>query len=341
VPNVRTVPARTAETEESVRIITLEDHFETALYHEQMPPDALRQRWYRDRSVHLGHDMEAELQDLGASRIRAMDEAGIDLQILSHTAAGAQGFEGELAVRIATDANERMRAAVEAWPGRFAAFAALPTAVPDAAVRELDRCVTQFGFKGAMINSHTRGSFLDDRIYWPIFERAEQLDVPIYLHPSQPHPLLMQSYFKGFEDLARPAWGFMADASMHFLRMLFSGLFDAFPRLRIVLGHLGEGIPFAMDRLLDHTGYVARWRGLKRLPEECLRENLFVTTSGQFSVPALICTILMLGADKVMFSVDWPYESNKVGVEFLKRLPVSADDLEKIAFGNATRLLRL
>lgn len=208
-------------------------------------------------------------------------------------------------------------------------------------MRELDRTVKQLGFKGAMINSHTRGSFLDDQKYWPILERAQALDVPIYLHPSQPHPMLMDSYFKGFEDLARPAWGFLVDASTHFLRLLFSGAFDAFPKLQIILGHLGEGLPFAMDRLLDHTGYVARWRGLKRSPAECLRENLTVTTSGNFSFPALMCTTLMLGVDNVMFSVDWPYESNKVGAEWLARLPISRDDLEKIAYKNATRILKL
>ncbi len=324
-----------------MQIVTLEDHFETALYAAQMPPNELRQRWYRDRSKHLGHDMEAELKDVGASRIAAMDAAGIDVQVLSLTTPGAQAFEGELAVAVATDANDRMHAAVKAYPGRFEAFAALPTAVPDAAVRELERTVRELGFKGAMINSHTRGAFLDDPKYWPILERAQALDVPIYLHPNQPHPSMMSSYFAGFEDLARPAWGFMVDASVHFLRLLFSGAFDAFPRLQIILGHLGEGLPFAMDRLLDHTGYVAEWRGLKRTPEQCLRENLVVTTSGNFSVPSLICTMLMLGADKVLFSVDWPYESNKVGVDFLRRLPVSGDDLEKIAFRNATRLLHL
>jgi predicted TIM-barrel fold metal-dependent hydrolase len=324
-----------------LRIITLEDHFETALYAEHMPANALRRRWYEDRGQHLGHDIEKELKDLGASRIAAMDAAGIDVQVLSLTSQGAQAFEGELAVKIARDANDRMHEAVRAYPTRFAAFAALPTAVPDAAVRELDRTIKELRFKGTMINSHTRGAFLDDQKFWPILERAQALDVPVYLHPTQPHPSLMDSYFKGFEDLARPAWGFMMDASMHFLRMLFGGVFDAFPRLQVILGHLGEGIPFAMDRLLDHTGYVAKWRGLRRTPEQCLRENLNVTTSGNFSVPSLLCTMLMLGADKVMFSVDWPYESNKAGAEFLRHLPVSANDLEKIAFRNAAALLRL
>jgi predicted TIM-barrel fold metal-dependent hydrolase len=286
--------------------------------------------------------MMAELKDIGTSRIAAMDAAGIDLQVLSLTTPGAQGFEGELAVQVAADANDRMHGAVLAWPGRFEAFAALPTAEPAAAVRELDRTVKQLGFKGAMINSHTRRTFLDNEKYWPILERAQTLDVPIYLHPSQPLPLLMQSYFAGFEDLSMPVWGFAVDASIHFLRILFSGVFDAFPRLRFILGHLGEGLPFGMDRLLDHAdSYVVPRRRLKRTPEECLRENLYVTTAGNFSVPALICTIQMLGVDKVMFSVDWPYESNIVAVEFLRRLPIGTDDLEKIAYRNAARVLRV
>lgn len=322
-----------------MRIITLEDHIETALYAGKMPPDERRQRWYRDRSKHLGHDIAAELVDIGAKRIAAMDDAGIDVQVLSLTTPGAQAFEGELAVQIAKDANDRMHAAIRAWPGRFEAFAALPTADPPAAARELERAVKDLGFKGAMINSHTRGSFLDNDKYWPILECAQRLDVPIYLHPGQPHPMAMQSYFAGFEDLARPAWGFMVDASIHFLRILFSGAFDAYPRLRLILGHLGEGLPFAMDRLLDHTGYVAQWRGLKRPPVECLRENLTVTTSGNFSTPSLLCTVQILGIDNVLFSVDWPYESNRVAVEFLNRLPISAADKEKIAYRNAARAL--
>jgi predicted TIM-barrel fold metal-dependent hydrolase len=329
------------------RIITLEDHFESELYTSKLPSDkavsaALGDNWLRDRSRHLGHDMAAELRDIGASRIAAMDAAGIDLQVLSLTTPGAQAFEGELAVQVATDANERMLGAVRAWPGRFEAFAALPTAEPAAAVRELERTVKQLGFKGAMINSHTRGAFLDHERYWPIFQCAQALDVPIYLHPNQPHPLLMQSYFAGFEDLSMPVWGFAVDASTHFLRILFSGAFDAFPRLRFILGHLGEGLPFGMDRLLDHAAsYVVPRRGLRRTPEDCLRENLYVTTSGNFSVPAFMCTVQMLGVDNVMFSVDWPYESNKVAVEFLRRLPISTDDLEKIAYRNAARVLRV
>ena len=324
-----------------MKIITIEDHFETPLYAQLMPSNPAREQWYHDRGAHLGHDIDFELKDIGASRIAHMDAAGIAYQILSLTTPGAQAFEGDDAIRVATDANDRMAVAVRQWPDRFGAFAALPTARPDAALAELRRAVTELGFKGAMINSHTRGAFLDGPFFWPIFAEAERLDVPIYLHPNQPHPKAMESYFRDFEDLARPAWGFLLDASTHFLRILFSGAFDAYPRLKIVLGHLGEGLPFAMDRLIDHTGYVGRRRGLARSPERCLHENLWVTTSGNFSPPALRCTIDMLGIEKVLFSVDWPYESNLAATAFFRDLDLSQEDRERLAHHNAEELLRL
>jgi predicted TIM-barrel fold metal-dependent hydrolase len=151
----------------------------------------------------------------------------------------------------------------------------------------------------------------------------------------------VQAYFQGYEDISRAAWGFAIDASIHFLRILFSGAFDRFPKLRIILGHMGEGLPFGMHRLGDHTGYVAARRGLKRHPLDYMRENLVITTAGAFSVPALLCSILALGADNILFSVDWPYESNKVATAFLRSAPISEQDREKIAHGNAERLLRL
>jgi predicted TIM-barrel fold metal-dependent hydrolase len=230
---------------------------------------------------------------------------------------------------------------VRKHPTRFAGFAALPTPDPEAAVKELERAITKLGLRGAMINGHTRGSFLDDKKYWGIFECAQAHDLPVYLHPAVPHASLVETYFKGYEDISRAAWGFAIDASTHFLRILFSGAFDQFPKLRIILGHMGEGLPFGMHRLGDHTGYVGTRRGLKRHPLEYMRENLVITTAGAFSVPALLCSMLELGADNILFSVDWPYESNKVGTAFLRAAPISEDDREKIAHGNAERILRL
>jgi 2,3-dihydroxybenzoate decarboxylase len=151
----------------------------------------------------------------------------------------------------------------------------------------------------------------------------------------------MQSYFRGYEDLSMPVWGFALDTSIHFLRIIFAGVFDEFPGLKIILGHLGEGLPFGMDRLNDHSVYYARRRGLKRTPADYLRENLIITTSGNFSVPSLLCTMSMLSVDNILFSVDWPYESLTTGVKFLEDLPISPNDKEKIAHLNAERLLRV
>src|SRR5256885_10839619 len=230
---------------------------------------------------------------------------------------------------------------VKAHPDRFAAFAALATADPGAAAQELERCVRKLGFKGAMIHGHRRGSFLDERKYWTIFERAQALDVPIYLHPTLPHPDAVKAYFEGYEELARAGWGFAVDTSCHFLRIVFAGVFDAYPRLRIILGHLCEGLPFAMHRLNDHTWRSAALRGLTTTPLQYMRENLLVTTSGNWYEPAFLCTLLALGADSILFAIDWPYEANKTGMDFLKKLSISDADKEKIAHLNAERVLRM
>jgi predicted TIM-barrel fold metal-dependent hydrolase len=296
---------------------------------------------FKDRSAHVGHDIEAELNDVGARRLAAMDAAGIDMQVLSLTQPACETLDPDAAVAMAREANDLLYEAVRSHPTRFAAFAALPTPDPEAAVKELDRAITKLGFRGAMINGPTHGSFLDDRKYWGLFECAEAHQLPIYVHPASPLPGLAQGYFQGYEDISRAAWGFAVDASIHFLRILFSGAFDQFPRLRIILGHMGEGLPFGMHRLGDHTGYVATKRGLKRPPLEYMRENLVITTAGAFSVPALLCSMLELGADNILFSVDWPYESNKAGTAFLRSAPISEHDREKIAHGNAERILRL
>lgn len=324
-----------------MKIVAIEEHFETPLHVAAYPPTPRRARNMADRSRQLGHDLNAELLDIGKSRLAAMDAAGIDVQVLSLTMPGTQGVDAATAIPMAIDANDRMSAAVKAHPGRFQAFAALPTADPAASVKELERAVTRLGFKGAMINSHTQGSFLDDKKYWGIFECAAALQVPIYLHPRDPHPAVLKAYFEGYEDLAFAAWGFAMEACSHFLRLVFSGVFDAYPKLTVILGHLGEGLPFWLDRLQDHTLEATKRRGLKKTARQYLTENLVVTCSGQFSTPAFLCTLMAFGIDNLMFSADWPYESNRVAVDFLNQLPLSQSDKEKIAHRNAERILRL
>ena len=324
-----------------MKTIAIEEHFITPMYREKVAANEFRNFYLKSRSEQIGHDIVAQNADLGAGRLAHMDAAGIDVQVLSFGSPGPQGFAADVAIPMARDANDRAHATVKAHPDRFAAFAALPTADPPASAKELERCVTRLGFKGAMIHGHTQGSFLDDRKYWVIFEAAQALGVPIYLHPTLAHPAALESYFKGYEELARAGWGFAVDTSCHFLRLVFAGLFDAYPRLKFILGHLGEGLPFAMHRLNDHTYRAAARRGLKRQPIEYLRDNLLVTTSGNWFEPAFLCTLLALGADNMLFAIDWPYEANKTGMEFLRALSISDADKEKIAYRNAERLLKL
>ena len=156
-----------------------------------------------------------------------------------------------------------------------------------------------------------------------------------------PHPDAVKAYFAPYEELQGSAWGFAIDTSCHFLRIVFAGVFDAYPELKIILGHLGEGLPFAMHRLNDHAVFSAKRRGLKKAPIEYLRDNLIVTTSGNWYEPAFVCTLLALGADNILFAVDWPYEANSVGMEFLRKLSISETDREKIAHLNAERVLRI
>ena len=324
-----------------MKTIAIEEHFWTPMYRENVSATEFRNFFLSSRSEQLGHDIVEEAMDLGARRLAHMDAAGVDVQVLSFGAPGPQAFGADIAIPMARDANDRLYRTVQAHPDRFAGFAALPTADPGAAAKELERAVTKLGFKGTMIHGHTQGAFLDDKKFWVIFECAEALGVPIYLHPTVPHPDVMKTYFQGYEELCRAGWGFAVDTSCHFLRIVFAGVFDAYPKLKFILGHLGERLPFAMHRLNDHTYAAAARRGLKRTPIEYLKDNLVVTTSGNWYEPAFLCTLLALGADNILFAVDWPYEPNTTGIEFLKKLSISDLDREKIAHRNAERLLRM
>jgi 2,3-dihydroxybenzoate decarboxylase len=321
-----------------MKIIAIEEHFITPAEGALLPPGAERGS---DREKLLGFDIHAALLDLGDARIAAMDTAGVTMQVISHNQPGCQSREAAASIALAQEANDVLHAAVQRHPDRFAGLAALPTADPVAGAAELERAVTRLGFKGAMINGHTQGSFLDDKKYWCIFECAEALRVPVYLHPREPLPAVMKAYFEGYEEICRAAWGFAVDTGTHFLRLVFAGVFDAFPNLKIILGHLGEGLPFVLHRLNDQTHLAAARRGLKKTPAEYLTQNLLVTCSGNFSTPSFLCTVMALGVENVLFSVDWPYESNKGAVDFLLRQPLASQDLAQIAHGNAERVLGL
>ena len=252
-----------------------------------------------------------------------MNEAGIDVQVLSMTMPGPQGLPAAEAIAVARDANDRM---ADADQGASQSLRRLRLPADARCRRRGQRAAAHrrdLGFKGTMINGHTNGEFLDDKKYWPIFEAAQGLDVPVYLHPRDVPPAA-NFYFAGFPEIATAACGFTVDTTIHFMRLVFGGVFEAFPKLKFLLGHLGEGLPFVLDRIEDHTALATKRKGFKKTFAETMRENVWVTTSGNFSPPALRCTVDVLGIDRVMFSVDWPYESNKIGVAFLNKLDLPA-----------------
>jgi predicted TIM-barrel fold metal-dependent hydrolase len=285
--------------------------------------------------------MLKRLYDLGELRLREMDEAGIDMQILSHGAPSAQKLSGADAVELTRRVNDRLHAAMRANPTRFGAFAALPTSDPKAAADELER-TTKLGFKGPMLHGLANGIFLDDKRFWPIFERAQALDVPVYLHPSVPSAAVTEAYYKDyvkdFPMVIRAAWGFTVETATLAIRLVLSGVFDAYPRLKIVLGHLGETLPFLLWRI-DQA--LARPGGKALSFRDVFCSHFYITTSGNFSNPALLCCVMELGVDRILFAVDWPFVANKPAVEWINTVPLCDEDKVKILSGNAKRLFRL
>jgi predicted TIM-barrel fold metal-dependent hydrolase len=295
------------------------------------------------RELRRGHDVLSEpqlcrrLTDLGELRIAEMDAAGIDLQVISHVEPATQNFAPDAAVRLARAANDLLHQAIVAHPTRFAGFAALPTPDPLAAALELERAVGALGFKGAMVHGLTRGRFLDEKPFWPIFEAAQSLDVPIYLHPATPHPDVIAAYYEGYPSMVRVGHGFTGEMSAAAIRLVLSEVFVTFPRLRVILGHLGETLPFLLPRV---DRYVSReMKG--RTFAEGLRKHFYFTTGGKFTHSALQCTIEAIGIERLMFAVDWPFHSNLDGVAFIEKAPIGEDAKAMIFADNARRLLRL
>src|SRR5580692_6310625 len=318
-----------------MRTIALEEHFWTA---ELAAPPGTGQLavW--------GPRIGDQLRDLGGLRLADMDAHGIDLQVISHVAPAAQGLPGIEALARARKANDLLAAAVAAHPRRFAGFATLPTSDPHAAAAELDRAIAQLGFAGALVNS-TLGSnnaFLDDVRFEPLLDRFERLDAPLYLHPAPPSAALRDALYAGLPPavagrLATGAWGWHAEAGLHVLRMIATGVFDRHPGLRLIIGHCGEMIPFMLDRI----DAMLRVDTMALTPSEYFARNVWVTTSGLFSIPPVMCAVQVLGVDRVLYSVDYPFGSNAAGRALLDTLPLSAADLAKIAGGNAARVLNL
>jgi predicted TIM-barrel fold metal-dependent hydrolase len=321
-----------------MRLIALEEHYRSpALRESEAELDSRRAINFPPDSP-MGRRM-AKLDELGEQRLADMDAAGIDLQVLSHSRPAPADFPPERGVDLARAANDHAAQVIAANPTRFGAFATLPLSAPLAAADELERAVSELGFCGAMIDGHTGGRFLDDPFFRPVLERAQSLDVPIYLHPAEPPEAVWTAYYDGLPGpagaiLARAGWGWHVETGMHVLRMILAGVLDELPRLQLIIGHMGEALPFMLAHSSDILAPV-----LHRSLEQYVASNLHFTTSAMFTYPPLLCLLLVAGADRVMFSVDYPFAENEEGRDFMLGAPISAADREKIAHGNAERLL--
>jgi 2,3-dihydroxybenzoate decarboxylase len=313
-------------------IIAIEEHYwDPELTKHYTGPEAGR-----------GSETDERLYDFGSMRIKEMDEAGIDVQVLSHGAPSTQKLPIEIAADLTRGVNDRLAKVCAANPKRFAAFAALPTVDPAAAADELERCVTTHGFKGAMLHGLSNGEFLDLKKFWSIYERAERLDVPIYFHPSLPNAqvteIYYQDYAKDFPLVVRPAWGYTVETATQAIRLVLSGVFEKHPKLKIVLGHFGETLPFLLWRVDNALSRP----GQKPMSfRDIFSNNFYVTTSGFFSDPALLCCVMEMGVDHILFAVDWPFVMNPPAVDWMKNVPLSEGDKAKILSGNAQRLLKM
>lgn len=288
-------------------------------------------------------EMLKRLYDLGDYRISHMDATGVDMQVLSHGAPSLQKIGADIAGDLARKVNDRLGEACARYPKRFAAFAALPTASPELAAAELERCV-KAGFKGAMIHGLANGEFLDEPKFDPIWATAERLGVPIYLHPSVPHPGVADIYYKkyaqDFPMVIRAAWGFTVETATIAIRMVLGGVFERHPKLNLILGHFGETLPFLVWRI-DQALARPGAKRMSRSFREVFSSNFYVTTSGNFSNPALLCTMMEMGIDRILFAIDYPFVDNPDGMNWIPNMPICNEDKVKLLSGNAKRLLKL
>ncbi|TVY55621.1 Decarboxylase orsB [Lachnellula cervina] len=310
-------------------LITLEEHFISTKVRSGKKDDH-----YND----FPPSFTSKFQSLGDERIQDMNNGSVSLQVLSHAPLDAP-------LAACSDINNELALAISKNPDRLAGFATLPMEDPKAAAGELYRCI-KLGFLGALINNHLDGQFYDDEQFWPVFEKAQELDVPIYIHPTYPSESMLKPYKGNYADriasqLSAYGWGWHSDTGLHILRLFASGFFDRFPKIKIIIGHMGELLPFQLDRI---SGISRMW-GKKRDLIQVWRSNIWITTSGMFSLAPLACLLQTTTIEHVMYSVDYPFSSNEKGKSFIKEIQksglMSAEDLEKFAYQNAEALLRV
>lgn len=337
-----------------MKIIDFENHFFTASYLEyirkrQKPPKETIDKegpnmWYNDAMCSpRSFEIDNKMADLGEQRLQDMDEGGIDVEILSLSPPGIQRFDPDDGTSWARKINNELATVVKRHPERFIGLACLAPQNPAEAADEVERSATELGLRGIVLHSHARNEYLDDKKYRVIFERAARLDMPIYIHPELPSTLILPGYTDYGFELAGPVLGFAADVALHSMRLIFSGLFDQYPNLQIILGHLGEGLPFWLERIdiVAVTDWKRSKMKIEKKPSEYIKTNFTVLTSGMHYLPAFMCAYMALGADRIAFGTDYPYAGFQKPVSFVKEAPVSEADKEKILSLNAAKLFKI
>ena len=328
-----------------MRVVALEEHFTVPALVRRIDPAAISQRGFRPRTVPPNAPNPlAILPEIGELRLRSMDEAGITVQVLSNTGPGPDLVPGTDGIAMAREMNDHLAAAIARCPDRFAGFAVLPTLSPEACAAELVRSVKDLGFAGALINGTTDGRFLDHPSYDGLLAAAVELDVPIYIHPHLAPEPVRQAYYSDLQPgagrvLEAAGWGWHSETAIHVLRLVLSGALDRHPRLKLIIGHMGEMLPMMLDRI-DQV-FALDIGHLERPISRAILDQVWLTTSGVFNEPPFLAALLTFGIDRILFSVDFPYASNAKGREFLDRLSLAPADMMKLTHGNADALLRL
>lgn len=326
-----------------MRIVTLEEHVSFPEMSALLPKHIAENRKLSTAAA----QMMPKLEDVTGERLNSMDETGITMQVLSVENTDVNLLDGTNAAEFALKYNDLLATKIKGHPDRFTAFAHLPMTAPFAAADELERTVKLYGFRGAMIRGLTDGEFLDNPKFAPVFERAEKLGVPVYIHPGLPPKPVMDAYYSNvggkagpFDAIACWGWGWHSETAIHVLRLLAAGTFDRYPKLKIIIGHMGEMLPMMWVRS-NRSFMPGNGGDNQRSLIDTFREQLYITTSGLFTQPPLQVAIDTIGVDNIMLSVDYPFSTNQMGIDFLKEIKLPEDQIEKIAHGNADKLLKL
>ena len=328
-----------------MRTITLEEHFTAPDLVRRIDPGAISRRGFRPRKPPASGVNPLELlPEIGERRLASMDAAGITVQVLSNTGPGPDLVPGPEGIAIAREMNDHLAAAISHHPDRFAGFAVLPMQSPEATAAELVRAVKELRFVGALINGTTEGRFLDHPGYDDLLAAAVELDVPIYLHPHLAPEPVRQAYFSGLEPgagrvLESAGWGWHSETAIHVLRLVLAGTLDRHPRLKLIIGHMGEMLPVMMARIEDV--FANEVEHLKRPVHRTILDQVWLTTSGIFTEPPFLAALLTFGIDRIMFSIDYPYAPNDEGRAFLDRLSLAPADMARLTHRNADALLKL